>query len=667
MQTENLPLTPEELSKWWSEIDAGERVRKQYEPWWSENIRQYSPEVTRDPKAYGNEVNTNRDFTLVEQKIAQLFFQTPEVNIKPSPLMYGQEDVLLTHQDILNEYLGADRVNAKEMVRESLFDCLCPAGFGVTKMGYENVTEEVEVAVPVPDPMTGAPAVDPMSGQPMTVPQKVPVPIWEKLYWERVTPKKVVIPAGFSSTKYDDAPWLAVRFSLTLNEARLKYNLPPDFEAKAGKDEFKFDHSQNDDSDSKPVEGVEIWYRAAVYDDKVKNPDLLRVLVLIKGFDQPVKHTDSPYQEIDPQTGRISPRSLKGYPIHILTLRTLADSAYIMSDCSISRPQVNELNRFREQQIKLRDSNIPIRMVDSDRIPPEVLEKIKNAEYGSAPIPVPAEAMAGNPAIIEIAKATYPRENLVFEQKQDNDIARTHAMDSNQSGVKNESARTATELQLIQVNSNVRLDAERARCLDWYIAGVTKFSTLVQRFVTVEQAAEIVGPERAQAWAQVMPNVPASLAFAAAPDSAIRVDAAQRRKMGLETYGFLRNDPMVNPEPVLKRVVLPALNLDSSCIKPPQPPQPPPPDALKGQFQVRGEDLNPMMPQYPGVLLILKAAGLPIEGFPPPAPVIQPNPGLVKPDMGMGDGGSSKNTGGMQGTGAPAPIAPGGQGMANAG
>lgn len=663
MPTDVLPLTDEQMNAWWSEIDAAERVRQSYEKWWEANLEAYCPKPSKDPKVYGADINTNRDFTLVEQKLAQLFFQTPEVNVKPSPLMYGQENVLLTHQDILNEYLGPDQVHAKHVVREALFDCLCPAGFGVTKMGYESIVETVTVDQPVPDPTTGAPAVDPASGQPMTVPTQVPVPIWERLFWERVTPKKVVIPASFSSTNYDEAPWLAVRFSLTLNEARLRYQLPDDFEAKAGKDDYRFDYDQNATDDQKGVDGVELWYRAAIYDDTVKNPDLLRCLVLIKGLDAPVKHTDSPYQELDPQTGRLSPASLRGYPIHILTLRTLADSAYVMSDCSISRPQVNELNKFREQQIRLRDSNIPIRIVDSDRVPPEVLEKIKNADYGSSPIPLPAEAFAGNPPIQEIAKATYPRENFTFEEKQDNDIARTHAMDANQGGTKTDSARTATELQLIQVNTNVRLDAERARVLEWYIKGVTKFSTLIQRFVTVEQAAQIVGPERAQAWSQVMSQVPATLAFTASPDSALRVDAAQNRKMTLETYGYIRNDPGVNPQVYLQRKVFPALNMDSSYAAQPKPPQPPPPDPIRGQFQIKGEDLNPMMPQYPGVLMILKAAGLPVEGLPAPIPMpmgIGPNPGMVTPDKGMGAAPAEKNTGGMQGTGEPAPMAPGG-------
>lgn len=656
------------VQEWWSEIDAADRVAQPWRKWWEANLEAYAPKPTTDPKKYGEDINTNRDFTLVEQKRAQLFFQTPEVSVKPSPLMEGQGDVLLTHQHIINEILGPDRVDAISMIDRTLFDLLCPAGMGVTKMGYESVTQTVMQAVPVPDPMTGAPAVDPMTGQPMTVEQPVPVPIFERLYWEQVSPLKLVVPADWHSTEFDKAPWVGMRFSMTLAEAKQRYQLPDDFESSGGScgATLHFEHGAASDEAKKPVEGVEIWYRAALKDPNVLHPERIRLLVLIKGIDQPIIHRDSPYQDVDPNTGALTPQSMRGYPIHILTTRSMTDSAFVMSDCSMSRPQVNELNKFREQQIRMRDSNIPLRVYNAEIVPPEVGEKLRVGDYGTGLIGMPAEFFAGAENIKEIAKATYPRENFTFEQKQDADISRTHAMDANQAGIQNETARTATELQLVQSNSNVRLDKERAKVLHWYIKGVTKFSCLVQRFLTVEQAAQIVGQQRAQQWAEVMPKVPSSLAFTAAPDSALRLDAAQRRKMGLETYAFLRNDPKVNTDAVLKDVVFPALGLDSRSVAPPPKPEPPKPEPPKVSISIKGDDLNPMVPQYPGVLIMLKATGVDTSQLPQPVSPqpFQPNPGVVKPDMGM-DAGGQAPTGNMQGTPFQAPIAPGGRGLAN--
>lgn len=648
----NIPLTEDQVGKWLSELKAGEALRKKYEKWWESSTQNYGPSPDTDPEKFGANINTNRDFTLVEQKKAQLFFQSPEVSVKASPLMVGNEDVLIAHEHILNEYLGPDRLCAIGMMEEAIHD-IETCGFGVTKMGYESITVNVKQPQPVPDPTTGAPATDPLTGEPITVEVDVPVPIKEELFWRRVSPMKVILPATFKDRNYDNAPWMATKFRLSKNEMRLYYNL--DVEAKAGADEDRLskDREGADDTDDKAVEGYEVWYRACLYDEKTKHPDLLRCLVLVEGREEPIKHVDSPYQSFD-ELGRMTPDSLVGFPIHIFAARHQPDSAYVMADTAISRPQVNELNKFREQQIQMRDSNIPIRIAHPD-IPDEVLDKFRQADYRTAPIKIPSEAWnatAGDP-IKEIAKATYPRENFTFEEKQDADIARTHAMDANQSGVQAETQRTATELQLVQTNANVRLDAERQRIIRQYVRGVTKFSALLQRFLTVEKAAEIVGPEKAQAWAQTMKQIPAALAFTCAPDSALRQDAAQERKVSIESYQFLANDPMINRQELLKQL-LPKMKLTTAVLAQPQPPQP---ELPKVSLSIKSESLSPLMPEYPGVLAVLKAAGLDVSQLPQPA---QPeNPGAVQPETGMGGAGDG-DSGGMQGTGAPAPIAPGG-------
>ena len=520
-------MSEERLAQWWRDLDAGDRKRKQWEAWWDANLDAYAPSADKNPKAYGLDINTNRDYAMVERKKAQLFFQSPEVSIKPSPLMDPMADAVQIHQQILNEYLGADQADVKASVLAALFDLICPAGVGVTKLGYETVVEMVEANVPVPDPTTGQPAMNPMTGQPITVRQDVPVPIWERVFWDRVSPKQLILPADLKTTCYDHAPWLAIKFTATAPEIERRYGIAPSKDTPKGAEGNQtLERSPElSEPEAKPYEGVELWYRAYLVDPKVKHPDRLRLAVLVRGLDTPMVHKDSPYQTVDPNTGGLTPDSMIGFPIHPLAVRTQSDEAWVPSDCSISRPQVNELNRFREQQIKLRDSNIPLRIVNAEVVPREVFESaLMQTDVGDF-LFLPAEAFAQQ-AILEIAKATYPRENLTFEDKQDADIARTHGMDSNQAGVTTEERRTATELQLVQSNANVRLDAERGAVIDWYLKGVTKFSCLVQRFVSVEQATQIVGPQAAQRWAQVMKSAPARMAFTARPDSAIKIDAA---------------------------------------------------------------------------------------------------------------------------------------------
>lgn len=678
-QPSNATWTPEQTGQWWSEVKAADARRASYEPWWDENLKQYAPTPERDPKAFGTEINTNRDYALVEQKKAHLFFHTPEVSAKPSPLIeaMGAEAVIQTHQRILNESLGPDRVNAKAMMDRVLFDLCCTAGMGVTKMGYESVVVPVPQMQPVPDPVTGAPAVDPLTGQPVTVETTVPVPIYERTFWEHVSPRKVLIPSSFHDTAYDRAPWLGTRFRLPKATVSRFCSVPQDYDPKtSGKDQYAFDHLDDADQQTADlIEGVEIWYRACLYDQTVQHPDRLRRLVLLEGLDQPAAHEDSPYQSIDPATGGLTANSLIGYPIHIATVRVMTDAAFVPSDCTITRPQVNELNRFREQQIKMRDANVPLRVFNIDAIPAETLQAaITHTDVGDF-VGLPSTAFAGE-NIKELARSAYPRENFAFEEKQDADIARSHALDANQAGTTNATSRTATELQLVQVNANARLEKERAALVEWYCAGVTKFSTLLQRFTTEREAAKIVGPEAASAWAQVMPAIPAALAFTARPDSAVRVDAAQERKQAIDLFSYLAKDPMVDRRQLLTGL-LRKFDLDPGRIllKPEAMPKRPP-DAPRIQVVVKGEDFA--APQAPVMIELLRAGGIQLSpdalkatGAMAAMVAAQAAQGgqMVTPQTEHGGlaprmqpmRAESETQGQMQGTSHTAPIAPGGQ------
>src|SRR5262245_14834755 len=169
---------------WRTRIAAAIKRRQRYEPWWEACLKAYAPVASQDvdPLLYGSDIRTNRTFTLVERKKADLFYQRPDVTLQPTPLMdqpiqgfslpapppqpgqpppqpqmVPQTYALEAHQEIVNEQLGDDGVDAAELMDAVTFDIVCHQGIGFTKMGYESYTVEQ---------MT----LDPMTGQPTTVP-----------------------------------------------------------------------------------------------------------------------------------------------------------------------------------------------------------------------------------------------------------------------------------------------------------------------------------------------------------------------------------------------------------------------------------------------------------------------------------------------------------------
>lgn len=613
-------------------IDLARAERQRHEPWWEANLKAYAPTAGQRPDQYGADVNTNRDFVLVERKKADLFYQRPDVTLQPTPLVetpvpqrdaQGQPALdpqtgqpvttsalpaLQAHQEILNEQLSADGVDAVQLVHQALFDVLCTAGIGFTVMGYEAVLRPapMEVAPAQVDPVTGAERV------PATV-AMVPVPIHEQCFWRYVSPKQAIIPHDFRSTTWDTAPYLGYEFTLPLTPTtRQRFKLPAEFTGSRAKAaEQHFDHGSATADDPRPgpvVTGVALWYKSALFREDVFHPDHLTYVVLIDGLDEPAIHEDCPYQSLDDR-GRLTPDSLRGFPMHPLSIRVMTDTAYPPSDCTMIRPLVNELNVFRTQMVQYRDAQILRWMYNTGTLPPDALQKIIRSPVGGM-IGVPPEAFHGEGAIKELPHGSMPRESFASNDYIDADISRTTAIDANAAGVQSTQDQTATEAQIQAGNANARLDFERGRVLDWYVRGVTKFSTLLQRYLSVEDAAAIVGPDRAAFWDQWRTTVPAALAFTAMPDSALRVDQAVDRRQWQDLYTYLANDPWVGQGrgKLLERG-LRKFHIDPTGIV--NPPPPPSPQQPATSFAFKGDDV--VSPQAPIVVELLQQLGFKIS------------------------------------------------------
>jgi hypothetical protein len=611
-----------DVAYWRGEIDRALKVRRAHETWWDANLKAYAPRPSDDPDHYGSCINTNRDFTLVERKKADLFYQRPEVTLQPSPLLEGpilgpdgqpfmgppaaqgqppqpvpSSTALSAHETIVNELLGPDGIHATRMVHQALFDVLCTAGVGFTVMGYESST----VDVPHPDGLLDD------TGQPV----QVPVPVKESCFWHYLPPKQSLRPATFRSTEWDRAPWQGFQFELPLTAGnRAKYGLPEDFAGGKPDNRQHFDHGtgENTTGGEDVFTGVELWYRSCLYREDRPHPDHLTHLVLVDGVDDPVIHEDCPYQTLDPQGG-LTPDSLIGFPMHPLNMRTLTDSAYPPSDCTLIRPLVNELNRFREQMVEYRDAQTLRWMYNTDTLPLEDVQKIVRSPIGGM-IGVPSDAFVGEGAIKELPHGSMPRESFTSNDYIDADIARTTAIDASGAGVQSTGSQTATEAQIQQGNANARLDFERGVVLQWYCQGVTKFSTLLQRYLSVEDAAKMIGPQAAQAWDVWRHSVASSLAFTAMPDSALRVDQAVDRKQAQDLYSFLANDPYIQKgRAKLLEKLLRKFHVDpTGIVAPPDPPKPEPP---KLSLSFKGEDF--VGPQGPIVIEILQQQGITVS------------------------------------------------------
>lgn len=674
---------------WRKQIGLAVTKRQRYELWWEECLKAYAPSIAGQPKTYGNDIHTNRTFTLVERKKADLFYQKPDVTLQPSPLSDGPildqngapllgpanpqtpdqpgapipaSAALSAHEEIVNEKLGDDGIDATEMMDAVLFDIVCTQGVGFTKMGYESYTV---------DTPTGK--THPETGETLTV----PVPVSEHCYWHHFSGKQAIIPHDFRSTEWDRAAFLGMVFTLPLTPGnRKKYNLPDDFQGSGSKTDGRqfYDHGDGNQTGENVFTGVELEYRSVLFREDVSHPDHLTQLILVDGLEGDIAlERDSPHQTLLPN-GTLSADSVIGFTFHPFSTRKLTDSAYVPSDGTMIRPLENELDIFRTQMVQFRDAQILRFIANGDVLPADALAKIVRSPIGGITV-VPGEAFVGDGAIKPLEGGSMPRESFQSNDYIDADMSRTTGVDASGAGVQGDGTQTATAAQIQGANANARMDKERSVVLKRYIKGVTKFSSLLQRYLPVRDAAALLGPQRAQIWDAWRKTADSALAFTALPDSALRVDQAVDRKSSQDLYSFLANDPYIQKgRAKLLEKLLRKHHIDpAGIVNPPDPGKPEPP---KLSLSFSGDDL--VGPQAPIVIEILQQQGITIS----PGAVTSSQALLQQSlllaaqagsDAGTGappntaHGGKlaqqeslskhhADNTGGMQGSGAPAAM-----------
>lgn len=638
---------PGSLAYWQTQLAASKTLIQQIatQRGWDANINAYLGKGAQWSKNRHN-VRVNKDFALTESKKALLFFQTPNVQaIAHQPMSENAAPLVAA---VLNTHLH--EVDAKSMVDEVLMDVLCPAGIGVSKIGYESFADAVQPEVPVPNPVNPImPLLHPMTGEPITQPNLVR----ERYFWQRIPPKMFRYPKSFYGSDFDKASWIGFDFLLDRVVAERLYNIPSEDASGAG------DQSQNllasdvsrDGADSvkDQVTLTEVWYRACDVDKDVADPEVIRQLVFMEGHDTPLVHRDSPYQTIE---DRKYVSGMKGFPIHVLTLRYVSDQAIPPSDCSISRDQVDELSIGRTQMVNNRDRAIPLVGYDTTRVPADTVDRIMKGDVqewvGFTGIDT------ANPPTFPITKGQWPRENFSFNDIIERDISEYWSLGPNQRGVDTETRRTATELSIMQAATDTRMDAERVKVLRWFGKGCEKLLALIQMFSDEQQYVRIVGEQGLPVLMQWdKTQIAGDFSIELAPDSSQRVDGATDKKNALNTFQMLGNDPLVD-QLELRKWLIGKLGLPANLVKPPQPKAPEQPQI---SISIKGDDLNPMMPQYVNVaaLLAVNNVGLQLPpelgmGQAPPQPP-QTNPGSVAQVVPINKRTAEQGTGKLPGAG----------------
>lgn len=603
-------------------IDQCKQYRRRLIQNWTVNIdyRRGKPFASQTDQ---DQIAVNLDWSLTKSKQASLFSQVPQVRFDHSPLTLPKIAPWASKfEQKLNELLIEGGIESA--MDECLPDCINAAGIGAVLVSYEAITEDREVPKATPEPAQNdpqAPAPDPAVAPEMEI---VPYILDKRYTTQRLSPADLLWPINFTGANFDNALWIGRSGRVTWTESVQKFKLKEsDKKSILGEDRPMMDkltHDvEKDKSQADEMVGFdEIFYKEYSYNEASQSFSTIHHLVFVTGKDDPV--IDEPWQgQKIGQDGTTLTGATK-FPIRVLTLTYITDETIPPSDSAIGRPQVDEINKGRSQQIRQRERSMPVRWFDVNRIDPAIQQGLMRGTWQNM-IPVQGE---GSRVIGEVARGQMPPESFKF-----NEIAKADLLEEfGALSVASQEDEAKGEDSQNKVSFNTRAGRERARVASFFVGIAEVLGGLMCLYEDPSSFGDGFDPSQSKL-----------LKFSILADSTVLLDASQKLARLNQFINLYAKSGWINLEPVLQEVAT-LTGLDPSVVV--KAPSPKPPVEPNISLRLTGvEDmLNPLAlafliksGQAPQPELIEQAKALIQQAVVPPQGMQMP--GQVQPLGGL--------------------------------
>lgn len=532
------------------QVEKSERVIKDNVHQWKRNVemRQGQPNgaisspIADEDDDYQSDYNP--DWFLTKTKTASLFSQVPRVILthrnqafRPAVGPFAKE---------INYELGARRCNVGAAMFECMSDVVNASGIAAIEVGYAARFEDKEVPTQEarmlpPDMQTALQA----AGQlPM---ETVPVATDYRFFTDRISPADLLTPGGFTGSDFDKGPFIGRRFLTSWAEASVEFKLddedkeslvsegdiaPSDETLRVGKD------SDSAPSEMKAIKGKRLYYWRSRVDPHCKSFDEIWEIVWLESREKPVKHEKWTGQKFDDKSKKFI-GSLR-FPIRVCTTTYISDNPIPPSDSQAGRPQVNDLRRSRNQMFQNRAYSIPFRWFNTDKTDPSMHDLLMRGQVQGM-LPVQGD---GSKVFGEIARASYPAEDLTFDKVAQADLFQQWLLGPNQTGTLAAHETTKGEADLAQGGFNSTVGLERQRVVEFFLSAVEVLAGLMALYSDFQS----LSPEERQVMTRSWDGkrILHDLAFEILPDSQIVMDAATQIKRKFQLMNMTAKSGFAN-------------------------------------------------------------------------------------------------------------------------
>jgi len=555
---------------WRGRLAASRKRKDDRVTGWQQNVRKrIGDERTTSAESTGSLApnppvpSINKDWPLTKAKIALLYSQTPEIRLSTTDPNAGP--IVQQFAAKLNEEIRKANIGAR--IEEELADVINASGISAVVLACEKRTE-----------MRDMPSVDPMiAGMTGQVPEMIPVDTVVDIRYpsRRISPASLLVPADFTGSVYDDARWLAYDDNLPWATAKSEFKLSDDVKEKVcGTDKrVNTSNSLNTDvdkfRDNEVVNFTEVFYWRHYYHEEETSYAALQRVVFVEGLDEPV--IDEPYAgQKRTEDGTIV--GITRNPIQVLALTYISDDCLPPSDSTISRPQVNELEKSRHDFALQRKHAIPQRMFNPSLVSPNARAALERGTYQGA------FAVSGQfeRAIGIVPQANLPQERYELDSIINQEITDEWTVGPNQGGSFASGERSAREAGIVEQNFKTRIGQERAKVERHFVACAEILGALMALHGNAGIPVELLG----------------SITYSIRVDSTVLLDSQQRIEQIKEFVNMWGQSGVAN---IKALAVEHAELLGFDPAKVTIDPQPKPPEPVKISIGSAEDIVNPLM------------------------------------------------------------------------
>ena len=396
--------------KLWEDLTVAREFRKTREKIWRRSERQYNGKTwqnrAEDPTA--DLINVNMSFSTINTIMPHLTGMEPEFIVVPFSADSSTKNARI-QEAYLNRMWRHKPVGAQLALKAATWDYLV-YGDGYLKVTYQTITR-VE-----------------------TVDESSEV---VEMYVDRVTPFDVWLDPN--STGLDKSRWVAIRVWLTEDEAKAdtSFTIPSNYEF------VTIDPTEaEDDTGDKPSKSVSGGQRKWV--------------ILYELYD-----VTNRTMYVVPHEGDKRPwKVIEGIevPLEQIPGYTIAQSPYHMGDLEQIWDIQMEIDKTRSQQISHRKRNISKVFIKEDALSSEAKSALRSSVVGEM-VPIKGEQPLQD-LVAPMQLPPLPAESYQASVQAQQDIFEITGISEYQRGSAPDITRTATEAQIMQGSSNVKIDAK---------------------------------------------------------------------------------------------------------------------------------------------------------------------------------------------------------------